>query len=717
MNSLNDFDLGPLTWVKGEIDVACNAGIAALQAWNGEDLTPLKQALTYLHQVSGAIQIVGLQGVHQLGSAIEGLLADMQSRADLRNADSAALAVRAVQALQGYLDNLMAGAANAELALMPIYGEVQIRRGAEAPPPSELFYPDTGLRARRPGGEPALDDGERGRAMRQVRSKYQKGLLRYLQNQDAAAGLAAMAEAVRELQALVPGAAQYTFWWTAEAMLEALAADGAAPDAWLKRLLGRLDLQMRRLAEGARQLADSLFRDVLYCLLRTPGGGERADAVRELFELERYRPAAWSGVDEQRAEALRPMLGRLREVLNAAKDHWLHLCSGRKDSLDPLRASVAQIGDSAGRIGDPALSTLADAIRQVIAGHADEAAQNEALQVEMATAMLLLQHGAENYFKLGQDFGSHAEVQAGRLRAAVSGEAPLVAAPGEPLLDEIARQAQEKLLLAQVTREIQSNLNQIEEILDKFFRNQQDRGSLPLVPSLLKQVQGALSILQLEPAVELVRVVTDRVGLISEADHAIVPDELNWIAEAVSTLGLYVEALRNGRDDPAGLIRLLHPEAEAEPAETSVEEHLAALKEGLVATVDRLAEGGEADTLRGELRADLQRIAQDADLVGDAALRGQADEVRRLLDDNAATDTVRVATHALAGYPCRLRSSPRRPPPRRRRAPRRSTASFWRSTWRRPRRFSPAWPSAWPACANRPRPTTTSSTSGAVSIP
>ncbi|NTV94858.1 MAG: response regulator [Thiobacillus sp.] len=651
MDSLNDFDLGPLTWVKAEIDVACNAGVAALADWNGEDQTPLKSAVTYLHQVSGALQIVGLQGVYEVNSAIEGLLADMQAKPEARSGESAELIVRAVRALQAYLDGLMAGGNNAELALMPVYTELLVRRGAEAPAPSELFFPDTGLRRRRAVPEQALNDIDHAKALRQVRGKYQKGLLQYLQNKDPQAGLAGMVEAVRELEPLAPGAAQYTFWWAAGGMLEALAGGGAPPDPWVKRMLGRLDLQMRRLAEGSRQLADSLFRDLLYCLLLDKSTAGRAAEVRELFELDRYIPAAWAGADEQRAEQLRPLLARLRETLAAAKDHWLHLCSGRKESGEPLREAVKQIREHADQIGDAGLTELARAIGQAVALYADEAVQNEALQVEMATAMLLLQHGAENYFKLGHDFPDHARVQAYRLEAAASSEEPLAAFAGEPLLDEIARQAQEKLLLAQVTREIQANLNQIEEILDKFFRNHLERGSLPLVPGLLKQVQGALSILQLEAAVELVKAVAERVGLISEADHAIVAEELNWIAEAVSTLGLYVEALRNGRDDPSGLVSLLRPPEQAAPAEISVEESLAAATERLLAGADRLAAEADQAPLRAEMADDLKRIVQDADLVGDSALRGQADEVRRLLDGNAAAETVRFAVHALAGVP------------------------------------------------------------------
>ncbi|MFA5081996.1 MAG: hypothetical protein WC474_05570, partial [Hydrogenophilaceae bacterium] len=609
VNSLNDFDIGPLTWVKGEIDVACNAAAAALTAWNGEDLIPLKEAVTYLHQVSGALQIVGLQGVYQINNAVEELLAEMQAKAELRQRGVADQVIQAIRSLQAYLDGLMAGAANAELALMPTYTAIQVCRGAEAPPPSELFFPDVGLRARRPAAEPQMDAAGLARALRTARSKYQKGLLQYLQNKDVQSALAHMAEAVREVEPLAPGPAQYTFWWAVGGMLEAIRRHGSEPDPWTKRLFGRLDLQLRRLAEGSRQLAESLFRDVLYGLLHDTEPVGRAAEVRELFELDRYLPPVAGGPDEQRALDLRPMLARLRDALAAAKDQWLQSCAGRKESLPSLRLTAQQIAEAAEQIADAALVGLAKAIRQAVAdtGDTGEAAQNEALQVEMATALLLLQHGAENYFQLGHDFGRHAELQAGRLRAAVSGEAALSAFPGEPLLDEIARQAQEKLLLTQVTREIQANLNQIEEILDKFFRNRQERANLPMLPGLMKQVQGALNMLQLDVATELVRAASERIGQIASADHVLAAEELNWIAEAISSLGLYVEALRNGRDDSSGLQALLTPAGAAGPTEASIEEALAEATEKLQVTAGQLNEAADQAGLRGEIRSELSR--------------------------------------------------------------------------------------------------------------
>src|SRR5574340_493513 len=77
-----EFDTGPLTWVKGEIDQALRQASEKLAqfATDASDNTPLRQSQTHLHQVSGAIQMVGLEGVARFSEAIEKLVAALEKR-------------------------------------------------------------------------------------------------------------------------------------------------------------------------------------------------------------------------------------------------------------------------------------------------------------------------------------------------------------------------------------------------------------------------------------------------------------------------------------------------------------------------------------------------------------------------------------------------------------------------------------------------------------
>ncbi len=644
-----EFDLGPLTWVKGEVDNALNAAKQALSEWNGEDTNPLKAAAAHLHQVSGALAIVDLQGVSLLCAETEGLLQGMADSEERRDMDHARVGVRAIEALLAYLDELMGGAPNAELKLTGIYAEVLGKRGAEPPAPSELFFPDLSPRIARPQGEaPPLDDVALASTLRRSRSEYQRGLLLFLQDKDPVAGLMYMDHAVHAVERLAPGAAQHTFWWAVTGLIEAMRRGALPVDFWVKRLCGRIDLQMRRLMEGHRQLAERLLRDALYYLAMDPSPSGRSLDVRRAFQLDRYLPPE-AGVIEAQAN-WRPHLNALRESLNIAKDHWMKHCARHPESLAPFQAAALTMFEAAVRLPNEPLKSLTRMV------HAEakrlpsvaEPTQNEALQLEMATALLLTQNAIEHFESLGDEFERQCDVLTQRLQAAVDPSYDTSRIPTDvSMLDEYSRKAQEKLILAQVSHEIQANLNEVEDILDKFFRDATERSRLPLVPGLIKQVLGALNIMQLTVAADLTKQILSRIERFADPEYPISPEELNWVADALSTLGLYMEALRYGQDDVEKLSSLLVRSDQLPSPEASVE---AQIKEDISQLKARVAEAeaaGDTTQLREEVRTAAGKLKRDADLVGDTGLHAQTQAILGLFEQSAPDQDILAAVASL----------------------------------------------------------------------
>ena len=109
--------------------------------------------------------------------------------------------------------------------------------------------------------------------------------------------------------------------------------------------------------------------------------------------------------------------------------------------------------------------------------------------MEVATAILLVQNAQENFPRLGRDFAHQVNVTVARIHGCLAGSPP----PPEseiPLLDEMSRKAQEKLLIGQVAKEIQSNFAQIETVLDGFFRDAEKRPELAGLEVPFRQVAG-----------------------------------------------------------------------------------------------------------------------------------------------------------------------------------------------------------------------------------
>src|SRR5471030_1104674 len=111
MNTRAEFDIGPLTWVKGEIDQSLEKAREALQAYaaNPADASKLKHCQTHLHQAHGALQIVGLDGVTRFSEEFELFLASLEKQDKNAIAPLAALGERAFSALSTYLERLLNG--------------------------------------------------------------------------------------------------------------------------------------------------------------------------------------------------------------------------------------------------------------------------------------------------------------------------------------------------------------------------------------------------------------------------------------------------------------------------------------------------------------------------------------------------------------------------------------------------------------------------------
>ncbi|MFZ2853633.1 MAG: Hpt domain-containing protein, partial [Rhodocyclaceae bacterium] len=134
---------GPLHWVRREIDRALESADQALQSCRSDaaaaDLARIGDGRTHLHQVRGALTVLGLDGVSQFAAALESLLAAIEQRTCPADEARIALAQRALASLRRYLDELAGGQPDQPLRLLACYREVQAARGEERSSPGDLF--------------------------------------------------------------------------------------------------------------------------------------------------------------------------------------------------------------------------------------------------------------------------------------------------------------------------------------------------------------------------------------------------------------------------------------------------------------------------------------------------------------------------------------------------------------------------------------------------
>ncbi|MBL8488619.1 MAG: Hpt domain-containing protein [Rhodocyclaceae bacterium] len=663
MSNAAELDIGPLTWVKGEIDLALDRAAEALRTYaaNPAEESQLKFAQTHLHQAHGALAIVGLEGITQFSESLEQLLGAVERGTVPFSAEVAAAAQEGLQAIHRYLDDLLAGDPDQPLRLFPAYAKLIEARGEAKASPGDLFFPDLSLRPPRREEEPAVPGGtELNARLRLARYDFQRGLLQWLRGD--AAGLGTMRRAVASIEDTQALPAARAFWWAAQGFIDALAAGGVAAETGTRRLCARIDIQMRKLIEGSRSVAERLMRDVLYQVAVSTSGGAHVDRVRGAYRLSDLLPA--KGEPDLALSAVRP----LRELLAQTKEDWNRFSAGAAIALPQFHERSAALADQARQLGQVDLSRLVSAVAAVANMlRKDPLAHNESVALEVATALLLVEHALDNPGKLGVDFARQVDVVTGRLNALLKGET--LAAMAVPHLDEIAQRAQERLLMSQVAREVLTNLAQIEQTLDGFFRNPAKAPELESLAKPLKQVDGALAILGQTRASEVLRQCGAKIAEFAQPSYEARQADFEDVANKLSALGFFIDALQHG---PADLEAILNPAPrvapEAEEEAPSVEAQLIQTARETQALAEALRDKPQDEALRVELRQNLETLRDDASLVADADLERQAAVALQAVSSleaaptEAATGRIEVAVETLAsvaaGAPAAVAPSP-----------------------------------------------------------
>jgi chemosensory pili system protein ChpA (sensor histidine kinase/response regulator) len=539
-----ELDIGPLSWVKGEIDLALERAGECLKAYAADPAGDgLAKARASMHQAHGALAIVGLEGITEFADAIEQLLAALGDGSAKDATAASAAAQNGFHALRGYLDDLMAGHPDQPLKLLAAYSAMAVARGLAAPGPASLFFPD--LTQRPPKRErelPALAAEAMAARIKAARLGFERGLLKWLKGDAKGAAEMKVSTAMIEMTRGTPAARAY--WWVSIGVLDAMTAGGLPDAGEAKRFAMRLGALVKKLSEGQTEVPEQALREALYLAACATAGGDALAVVRAAYRLEGMVPTA----TPSETERLLPVIRRLRELLAGAKDDWNRLCAGTAAALPPFHERTSKIAEEGAATGQAdyrrltaAILDIADRLRR------DPSRHNEAMALEMATALLLAESALENFQSLDADFAHSTDAVVERLAAVERGEE--LGMLELPHLDAMSRRAQERLLLESVAREIKSNLGSIETALDAFFRDSSKQAALAPLQAPIRQIQGALLVLGQDRANTVLAECASAIERFAQPGFAAQAGEFEDVAKKLSALGFFVTQLQGGAAD------------------------------------------------------------------------------------------------------------------------------------------------------------------------
>jgi chemosensory pili system protein ChpA (sensor histidine kinase/response regulator) len=655
-----------LSWITAEVDQALTLvrdQIARFSAGPG-DAALLAPCPGHLHQVSGALRMVGLAGATRFCEAIEAGFARPGGAAP--GAPLLGVLDRAIQALKEFVDALERGQPNAPLRLFPVYRELAMLQGRLDSSERELFFPDLTLPAP-PHPQPKSLPGEEVPAYLQAqRAQFQRGLLAWLRNQPG--GLEQMRQAVDGLRRIADQLPEpRAVWWVAGGLLDAL---GDSADAeWLgaaKALGNRIDRQMR---EGLETVNAALLGDLLYAIARSKAATPLIKDIRQRYQLDGLfpEPPKIGGALEFDLDWLEPALYDMHSRLDALKAAWVQYAAGEQKNAARFRELVASFRAKAAPLGNQHLIKLLDAIA-LVTKHLPDAAprQSQFMVIEMASAFLLIESVIDHFTSPPPDIEQQIGIMGGWLLDAAMGKST-----GEPpagLRADLSEQIGALQLRAKVAKEIFANLQHVEQVLDGFARDPAKRATLPGLRPYLRQIHGALAVLRFEQAARVLTLCEQLIARCAEPDHAGVPDDIDWIAEGLSSIGMFLEPCPHGREPAEHAIDLFfrrYDKAHTPVAERGLDSTVvlsaAAIKKAAASSANAtqaMPAADETSQMAAPAKAAQARPAVDAELLGVfleeagevlAAIEGELAKSRAQPQDLELLTTIRRGFHTLKG--------------------------------------------------------------------
>lgn len=544
MTNNAQFDRNTLATVKPGLDSTLAGITAQMERFLGapeSNVVALETARTELRSLLGVLKMVSLDGVAVFCTELTTVLSELAANPQQVSAMHRDVLRRALFGITHYLDALANGVDNAALRLFPQYQELQQLRGLEMSFELDLFYPNLAVQLPQQvlNSPPTSDAMARLKAMR---SQYQQGLLRWLRQEDAAAALQQMQQALEAALRCAPQDDRRAFWWIASGLLECLKLDdGLPPEMNVRKLLGRIDQQLRTVAEGNVSDVKQVLNEMLYLIGRSHAASEQVEEIKQVYALDNYLPEQ-SALPPGEVEQL---LGIMRDQLRVAEESWELCVQGDKTSCDKFLKYAEQLALQSDKLDRDVLQYLTIQI-QGLSQYASSPEYSRPIAMDMAMALLLLGSGIENYSRLGSGFQEQARILTERMHAAVK-QQPGDAKRLTELVDLHYQLEQRGDVMGPLANEMLVNLQHVEHGLNAFFNDAAKRDGLTELLRLLSQIQGGFRISSLTHAEHLLTSVQDRVRRFVRGSETPRSAERYALADALSALENYMQHLTHGQ--------------------------------------------------------------------------------------------------------------------------------------------------------------------------
>ncbi len=522
MSSVN---LDSLTWIKTELERSLEASRQRLDAFAEEpkNTALLAEVVEYLHQVAGTLTMVEVRGGQMLAEHLEALTrAVREGRISAERSHLEPL-MRGCLELSDYLDRMVSGMRDSPAVLLPVTNEIRALLGREPLARQRRQAPAM------PKPRGAVPGESISVLAARLRPRYQTALLAFYQGAGGAEPVRQMRAVVAELEMAASHPPVFEFLWIASGVLEALDEGGLEPTLGLKRLLGHVERELKRLATTseaalAEEPPEALVDELLAEIEGATSSGERVSAIRSNFQLGKGEEGVHQGGTGLGSALLRSVSTAILEDLSRVHDRIdIFVRTGRKQpsELTPVATTLKKAADALGLMGLAESGERVKRQSETVATMAKSGSIEEPALLQLATELIGIEGEVEAFLH-----GAGMDPQTAAQRS--------------------ARMATLREVLAEISR--------IKNVIGEHMRNTGEEVPLGDLPRLADNLARTLDFMNLPEVAPLVHRMARYLDRLAASDRLPERIELDRLADAVVSIEYYVEALQREHGAPESML-------------------------------------------------------------------------------------------------------------------------------------------------------------------
>ncbi|MFT7224225.1 MAG: hypothetical protein ACI82Z_001780 [Cellvibrionaceae bacterium] len=538
-------NLTSLNLVRGELMAAIEQAAMFVDdfATDRDSTDLLQNSIRTLQQIRGSLELIELHGATELAAELLAVAKSALEVQDDHQDKKLSLLTKGLFILSCYFEYAAHADQGMPSLLLPYINEVRILNRKPVLWESHFADAKTSFRVDAADQAGEIPEGDSLHAMiRRFRHMYQLGLLGLLKEVNVPAACNLMQRAADHLHQLSVGRKSETFWWLLVQALKAFEAEDMSITIERKRFFSQLDREFKKLEKQGVVAFDTVIPDVylkemayyvaLADIRDKPFSQIKIDfgfsdlgynENKRLSETKTLTGPSVSTVSAV-AETLKMELRTIKELVEAVFESG----GGQIENFDELIASITKICDILDVIGlKVAAKTMAQQLNKLQDWHRSGDKMDSAALIDIANAFVYVESVLGSIEK--RNFS-------------------------DEKLAEINETSQEQIIVTNhledahkiVLEEAESGLIMVKRALSAFVDSNYDRAHINNISKSLNAVRGAMFILVIPRALEVVKSCIKFVDdvLLSESQPAALEHMLDTFADAIICLEYYFDCLK-----------------------------------------------------------------------------------------------------------------------------------------------------------------------------